>query len=120
MTRVLFMDDDENRHRLFRQLMPHAQRKHVWTARGAIRALSTEGPFDVVFLDHDLHLSNGLIGIGNPGNGTQVALFIARQLPRSLYPHRIVIHSHNLLRAPRMEKILRPTGIPITVEEFPI
>lgn len=121
MARVLILDDDENRHLLFSEvILPRAQRQHVWTANQAVKALRDSPPFDIVFLDHDLQLSEGLVGIGSPGNGTQVAYFIAHHLPRNRYPRRIVIHSHNEEGTARMEALLRPTGIPITIRRFPI
>lgn len=51
-TKVLFLDDDPNRHEKFLKLCPHAQ--VAWTAKECIDLLYDEEYWDEVYLDHDL------------------------------------------------------------------
>jgi CheY-like chemotaxis protein len=116
--RVLILDDIELRHDAFRTILPDVDRTHVYTASQAITALLEYPPFDLICLDHDLDQSPDRIV--NPGNGTQVARFIARDLPRSHYPKNALIHSANPAGADRMAALIREVGIPVTLKPFRI
>ena len=120
MSRVLILDDDENRHRLFRRMFARDLLVHVYTASQAIRALRDLPAFDLVCLDHDLYLSDGLIGVGDPGDGMIVSRFIAEDLGTGKRPGHIWIHSHNVFRRGGMAKILKEAGLSIEVDPFPI
>lgn len=109
--RVLILDDDQDRHHAFDKKLPNASRTHVYTAEQAIMALDHSPAFDIVFLDHDLKADN-------PGTGTDVALHIARNLPRSKTPGLVWIHSWNPEGRRKMAQILRRDGIQTTVQRF--
>jgi len=115
---MLILDDDEDRHEEFRRVFHNVARKHVYTAAQAIRALRNSPPFDLVCLDHDLEKSAELINVRDPGNGTQVALFINQRLDPDHYPRRVLIHSKNPVRPSRMAALISAVGIPVTVKPF--
>ncbi len=101
--RILFLDDDPDRHRLIAKALPNA--RHVHTANEAIRALQNK-IWDVVFLDHDLDQ----FGAENPGTGEDVADWVIAHAER--FRHTLfIIHSHNWIFGPVMERKLRAAGL---------
>lgn len=118
MRRILILDDDENRHDFFRKIFRDCLRVHVYTTKQAIEELSDRPRFDLVCLDHDLPISEKLIGVINPGDGAQVAAFIRDFMLPLQYPKAILIHSQNQKGSERIREILKPTGIPVTVKPF--
>ena len=105
MARFLFLDDDEKRHGQFKKMTIGCIVTHVETVEECEKALLSEPPFGCVFLDHDL---GGLVFVEEKeGTGTEVAEFIANDLPKEKLPKKIVIHSWNPEGAKRMESILR-------------
>jgi len=116
--RVLILDDDPGRHDAFNLMLPDAQVFHTYTAGQAIRALKKNPTFDVVFLDHDLPKSQELVGVRDPGDGLQVATFIADQLDPSRIPHQIVIHSWNKAGSRAMARALKKTDCLVTQKRF--
>lgn len=103
--RILFLDDDPERHRLIAQAFPNA--RHVQTAAEAIRALQNK-PWDVVFLDHDLDQ----FGAVNPGTGEDVVDWVIAHEER--FRHTLfIVHSHNWIFGPVMERKLRAAGVPV-------
>ena len=105
--KVLFLDDDPERHKLFRI---HYGSVHdctyVWSYNEAVNVLQTSSVFDEAWLDHDLSES-AAIGKPKPGEktGTHVAEFIAGMSSDTL-PKKIIIHSFNPVGARRMSAIL--------------
>jgi len=96
--RILFLDDNTNRHEYFEYAMLSNAKEHevvhVYSAREAIDALINSERFDLVHLDHDLG--------SEPGNtGQEVAIFIST-MPDQMMPLKIVIHSSNHVGAERM------------------
>ena len=93
---------DDNSHRI--TFFQNALKKHKVTvcrhARTAIRALK-DGPFDIIFLDHDLQ--------GEPADpedencGSEVARFIA---DRAIECQCIILHTENRIGRESMEAIL--------------
>jgi CheY-like chemotaxis protein len=118
MVRVLILDDDENRHREFDRILPDVSRLHVYTAAQAISALRDNAPYDLVCLDHDLSDHENQALAAEPGDGTEVALFINLHLEHSHYPKRVMIHSWNAPGRQRMENLIRAVGIPVIVKPF--
>lgn len=114
--RVLILDDDPARHEAFSRMLPGARISRAYTASQAVRKLSLSGPFDIAFLDHDLNQSANLVGIKDPGNGLQVAQFIADK--PHLAPHHVWIHSWNDQGRQKMRQVLRAAGIPVTLQKF--
>jgi CheY-like chemotaxis protein len=112
MRRVLFLDDSRERHdfvdALFRQVGGEGcSVRHCYRAADAVNALASEGPFDCVFLDHDLEQADP------DETGMAVAAYIADHLPRDRAPGEVVVHSWNPTGALRMEQALREAGVPV-------
>jgi hypothetical protein len=105
--KILFLDDDEQRHDLFqRETIGHDVR-HVRTVEQCIKALAEFGPYDAASLDHDLggqHYATG------PGHGFDVAEFLAMNV--ALAPPRVVVHSYNEAGAKAMLAVMARAGIP--------
>jgi CheY-like chemotaxis protein len=123
--RILILDDDLARHHVFADNLEGHEVIHCQTYDTCLQALMNEGPFDVVFLDHDLndHASSigpsvSMYGGLREYDGRDVAHFIAKELPRDLRPKKIVVHSWNDTDGDKMMDILAPLGIPLEREEF--
>ena len=119
--RVLFLDDDPERHAEFMELRPDAVR--VWTADEAMAALASER-FDLVYLDRDLYdhgaLERGIyLARGQRDSGETVATFIASQ-PADARPARVIVHSWNDDGAARMVATLKTAGVPVEREIFSV
>lgn len=100
--RVLFLDDKQCRVDTFVRYAPQAT--IVRSAREASAALAS-GPWDLVFLDHDLNDAWTVPEAERETNsGTHVAEWIAEHRPQV---RRLVIHSTNDPAARRMRDILR-------------
>lgn len=124
--KILFLDDDPVRHRIFRasieppfplwhrigcwrkrKIAPMFQNHCVFEIVTAIEVLQNEARLDIAFLDHDL---NGQIYVEERvGTGTEVAEFIAGMTPRAR-PKLVVVHSLNPQGAARMMDILKSSG----------
>lgn len=105
--KILVLDDDLRRHESFKFHLFKYDVKHVYTANQARAALRDEGPWDVVFLDHDLmeaHYSSA--DTGNVAvleeTGYEVALYIAEWLEAHQLPKMVVVHSWNPAGTARM------------------
>ena len=130
MLKVLFIDDDPERHEYFKRNAKQANSpygfvsvKHVWTHDDAVEALRTES-WDVVYFDFDLndhpHLNTsyetGMYG-RRKLNGEDIAVAMV-QLDSSAWPKRCVVHSHNVGGASLISKVLTKAGISHVVKEF--
>lgn len=108
--RVLFLDDDEDRHRAFARNANGCDLVAVRTYEEAAAALASDGRFEQVFLDHDLSWAAAM---GTPAEGektgTDVAALVA-ELPIEKRPDHVVIHSFNDAGARRMHLILHDAG----------
>jgi len=103
--RILVLDDDPFRHKVFVQALHGHDITHVWTCEQAMNALiRCQVPFDLAYLDHDLGEVDGQ-------DGTFVANFIASGLHMAKWPKRIVIHSWNDVGARRMHLIMHDAGL---------
>lgn len=103
--KILFLDDDEQRHDAFRRESIGHDVRHVRTVEQAIKALREHGPYDVASLDHDLgreHYASG------PGHGYDVAVFLEEHT--ALCPPTVIVHSYNPNGARRMLAALQRTG----------
>lgn len=103
---ILILDDDPARHRAFRKGLTGSQKVHVHRADEAIAALTYQGPWSVILLDHDLcdH------GDDTAGNGMQVAKWISGRT-RYFKSSLIVVHSINPVRGPEMVALLKSAGL---------
>lgn len=108
MFRVLVLDDNRERLEAFSETLEGCQVKLVSTSKAARIALIDEDPFDLVCLDHDL----GEFGAVRPGDGMEVAQFIARDM-RDKIPRWVLVHSCNVPAADRMELELEDGRIPV-------
>lgn len=129
MKRLLFLDDDENRHFRFSQMIEvlsnQLNRKdiaviHNRTATECIQSLKLDPVYDAVFLDHDLDL-NTYDHPSEEETGMEVVDFIDRVMDRDKCPRNIIIHSHNEAAAVLMENNLKIAGLSSTITriEFP-
>lgn len=118
--KVLFLDDDLERHKRFKTRIVDAGHKvqYVFDAAEAINALEQNPAFDEVWLDHDLndmhyiHYHAGTIPTDEQ-TGYTVACYIAEALPEDKRPKCVVVHSMNPSGADRMTAALKSAGIPV-------
>ena len=107
--RILFLDDDEERHKRFRMETIGCDVVHVRTVAECIQAIMENEPFDEFSLDHDL---GGQVYVQEEqGTGTEVARWIAEKMPEDKRPERVIVHSFNFEGSKRMLGLLRGAGI---------
>ncbi len=128
MKRILFLDDDEDRHVRFVKMVIQTGGASHWitparSAADCITALKLETVgdekihWDLLFLDFDLNMD---LDISITGTGMDVVNFIDRVLEKEKWPAKIIIHSHNTDHAPEMEEQLKIAGhTNVTRLEFP-
>lgn len=97
--RILILDDEKTRHVAFGRKLK-GELKHVWNVPQFREALK-KGPYDEVWLDHDL---------GTRGTGVDAARALA-ELPKAAHPKRVVIHSWNHGGAANIASVLKAAGI---------
>jgi CheY-like chemotaxis protein len=117
MTRHLFLDDDENRHRRYARENIGTVVDHVRSADEAITMLRAHSPYDVASLDHDLDPEATLGRAPRCPTGMKVAEFIAA-MPELLRPRRVIVHSFNPRARPKMVRLLRAAGVPAEERPF--
>ena len=108
MKKVLFLDDEKERHDLADVIASDYSVKvyHAYSAPKAKRLLA-EQSFDLVCLDHDL---------GEDGAGT--GMTVAREIVgRGLFPLTL-IHSWNIPAARSMKGVLSDGGVPVFAATF--
>jgi CheY-like chemotaxis protein len=117
--KVLFLDDDPDRHAEFDRLAKGRGYDvvHVWSATEAREALAGE-QFAIVYLDRDLTDHRpAQVGFNETNTavvvltGEHVARYIV-DMPRSRRPVRVVIHSWNPDAGRRMRDVLLAAGVP--------
>jgi hypothetical protein len=121
--RVLIVEDDPNRMKLFEEIFKADTIVHAENAEDGINALKMSMMFDVeiyqlVMLDHDLaaeHYGN-LAEAASHGTGTgqEVAEFLARMAK----PPYVIIHSWNPYGAQRMWDILDEAEVECFQQRF--
>ena len=107
MTKILILDDDQNRHRQFAVKYQSEDLTHVETATDAIEALK-ENQYDYVFLDHDL--GDEIMVASGPGTGYEVAEWIANNL-ETKETTQVVLHSLNGPGRKNMMGVLKSGGV---------
>ena len=125
--RILFLDDNHDRHRIFAENYKGNEIVHVFTASAAQKALLESPRFELVSLDHDLGDFANLNGepeywVDDYGrkrefDGQFVAAEVAG-LPDELRPDHVIVHSVNPEGARRMVQIIERVGIPVRYEPF--
>jgi CheY-like chemotaxis protein len=99
--KILILDDDQNRHKIFAQKLIGHEVVHTYTAMATIACLKNEY-FDYVFLDHDL---GGKVMVeSGEGTGYQVAEWLSHNV--KCQPTNIIIHSFNPAGAQNMKNVL--------------
>lgn len=106
MLKVLFLDDDQNRHDAFRPHCAHVELHAVYTAKEAIQKLG-EHNFDVAFLDHDLG-GDSFVPSERGDTGYQVAQYMSRQQPPVV--RLCVVHSLNPAGSANIHGLLKQAG----------
>lgn len=125
--RILVLDDDEVRHERFAEVFKTYDIKHVWTYDEACHALEHLGPWDLVYLDHDLNDFEAKSMAEHEGpyggyyrelTGFDVVRFITRQLAKEKHPPEVIVHSWNPGGARMMITELREHGIKCSYRMF--
>ena len=100
--RILVLDDSDRRLISFKYKLVGATLICTWTTKDCIENLKNNGPWDFVFLDHDLdgktYVPSGL------GTGYEVAEWISKNPDKK--PTNIIFHTLNDIAAPKMLKLL--------------
>lgn len=111
MEKLLFLDDEEYRHRY-----PYDNKYttvSAWNIGQFINALYHWGPFDYFSLDHDLaenHYRNG-----HGACGCEAAKIITMLADK---PKLVIVHSFNKISGPEMVKLLEEKGVPAIWKPF--
>lgn len=127
--RILFMDDDGDRHKPWEKWVRRQPGppdfKMVWGGEDAMSRLWADEPYDLVCLDHDMG-PNAYARYHDPSipkdvnevDGTDVANAIAALPPRKR-PKKAICHSFQTEKAKGMARILKAAGIEVMVAQFP-
>ena len=100
--RILVLDDDKSRLSIFRYKLIGSSVTCTQFSKECITLLKNDGPYDYLFLDHDL---DGKIYVpSGPGTGYEVAEWV-RDNPEKK-PNKIIIHTCNEYAGPLMEKTI--------------
>jgi hypothetical protein len=100
--RILILDDDPVRHAGFTLAYPEDERTHTYKYSEVVSALQLQGPWDLVYLDHDLgdfdesevyDEATMYNSSRQEYTGADVAWFIARKLSQEKRPKKVIIHS---------------------------
>lgn len=105
--RVFLLEDNSERIAWFQRRIPELCL--AMSADGAIRVLENYGPFDIMFLDHDLGDLDYEDQTRTVGNGTEVAQYIAEH---NDHPGLgVLIHSWNREGAKRMKSYIKHASL---------
>lgn len=103
--RVLFLDDNPERARIFLDEVPHA----VWVETAAACIARLAEPWDEVHLDHDLG-GELFVDMARDDCGMAVVRWLCRERRPHLKAARFFIHSHNAMAAATMGLQLSAVG----------
>jgi hypothetical protein len=115
--RLLFLDDDPQRHWYFRTQTTGHTVYHCYSVRECVEALTRLERFDVVYLDHDLdpYATMGFDPLEDTGE--VAAKFIAQHLSKDRMPKEIIVHSWNDYGSGRMLAALK--NLPVELRRVP-
>lgn len=113
--RILFLDDDPNRHQTFRYKTIGMDKTVVETPEEAFEALVRE-QFDIVSLDHDLE--GKIYCPSDEKSGFAVCQFL-NTMPSEILPNKVVLHSYNEEGVRNMRRELYELGRTIRVVTAP-
>ena len=117
--RVFLLDDDERRHKWFQTRF---KGDHVAIADNVIAAqeMLTNGSYDAIFLDHDLHPEHyHAESTDDERTGYAIALWLSTN-PELQRASTILVHTRNADGAMRMVEQLRKSGRPAEYVPFPL
>ena len=112
--KILFLDDQKSRHRIFRRRFKHHDLFMAFTSDEAKELLRKHSPFDEVFLDHDL---GGYYLPSDETSGYEVAKYIT-SMGKEAQPKHVTVHSWNEQGAIKMVQALSEAGIDVVYEPF--
>jgi hypothetical protein len=119
--RILFLDDNEERHRNFVMANIGHRVDQVYKAAHAIRAMEMSDPYDVASLDHDLDEQStmGLTPTELTGLDVVRAMVNPEGALKDKLPRTVIVHSYNNAGATNMVSLLRAWAPSIRVVRFP-
>jgi len=128
--RILFLDDNENRHKVFQHVVKKKDTTEIdWaqTAEQAIEYLNNRPKYDIICLDHDLGEEHENISEANAEDteygeimtGYDVAVFMVTELEEELQPPYAIVHTFNPHGAKRITSALNEGGIQKFIYVFP-
>lgn len=120
---ILFLDDDENRHKEFWKWIDNINRKDyyitpVYSYKQFTQVALLQEDWDIMFLDHDLGYEDQLCipGVNNKfKTGSDVAQYM---VDNSIKPKKIIIHSYNAEGARNMIGIFKDHDMEATYHPF--
>lgn len=128
--RVLFLDDNENRHKVLKSVIVGTAVTHVdWAqnAEEAIKYLNEKPKYDIICFDHDLseeHYSAFIehgenANYGDTMTGYDVAVFLVTELEEDKQPDYAIVHTFNSDGAKRITAALNEAGLQKYIYVFP-
>ena len=100
--KILILEDNRERIKIFRTRLGPKHELHFFDqVEDAKKAILSMGPFDRIYLDHDLD-GRVFVDSDEPNTGYQLAKYIALQEVNA----EIIIHTLNPWGAARMKKVL--------------
>jgi len=105
---ILFLDDNENRHKSFQRNAIGFSTTRVHTAQEAIEAMRELDHIDLIMLDHDLNCETNNQLNDEEEDGRWVCKKMAEE--QLHVETTVIIHSMNPIGAQNMESILRDAG----------
>ena len=120
MQKVLFLDDNPDRHNWIDVTYSGCEVIHCYTLDQFVDALETHDSFDVISLDHDLNDfdSKSVSFDGQEATGLDACGFLVNERFRAKMPERILIHSVNPCGAQNMRAFLQSRGVTVYWSPF--
>lgn len=127
--RILFLDDNENRHKLFHSLVTGHGITHIdWAenALAAIEFLNNNPKYDLICFDHDLSeehyracMNGNDANYGDVMTGYDVAVFLVTELEEEKQPEYAIVHTFNPDGSKRIAAVLSEAGLQKSIYVFP-
>lgn len=128
--RVLFLDDNANRHKVFKSVIIGTGITQVdWAqdASSAIKYLNENPKYDIICFDHDLNDEHYKAFIENGENadygptmtGYDVAIFLVTELEEEKQPEYAIVHTFNTHGSKRIASALNEAGLQKCIYVFP-
>ncbi len=102
LLKILILEDSTERIQIFKEKLSKKHDVYFFDqVEEAKRAIESQGPFDVIFLDHDLD-HRIYVDSDEANTGYQLAKYIAEKK----IPAKVIIHTMNTIGASRMLEVL--------------